>query len=87
MTHDFPAEPELDFSRFHDLMHRPFTRRCRSMYGGSRHHIALWWEYMAWPWAHRQTLCRLGLHEPAYEAGRRRTVGCWVCLHCTVNLD
>lgn len=64
---------KLDFSQFHDTMHPPFTRHCRSLYpGGWRaglHHLRLAWAYhrrdqVRGP-LHTYLLCRLGRHEIA----------------------
>jgi hypothetical protein len=72
---------EIDFSRFHDLMHKPFTATCRAQYGGWRRHLALWWTFKAWPWVREQTTCRLGLH--SWCAGRTREQGpMWICQYC-----
>jgi hypothetical protein len=57
-----PRPVELDFSRFHDLMHTPFTANCWSLYGGPRHHLTLYWRWVARPMLLRNTLCRLGRH-------------------------
>lgn len=65
MTED--EEPRLDFSRFHELFHRPFTRECYQQYGGPRNHLELAWEFQYrdkvirpfW----KYTLCLLDKHK------------------------
>lgn len=72
----------LDFSQFHDLMHKPFTAACRARPGGWRRHVALWWAYMARPWVRTQTTCRLGRHEWCEDGGARNVYpvqACWFC--------
>lgn len=60
-------EPRLDFSRFHDQFHRPFTRECYQQYGGPWHHLKLAWEFhrkdqVIRPfWKH--TFCLIGKHK------------------------
>lgn len=57
---------ELDFSGFHDLLHRPFTRECRSQPGGWRRHLRLEWEYRRRDQVVgiiRRPLCWVGRHE------------------------
>jgi hypothetical protein len=44
---DIPPIEKLDFSEFHPLDHRPFDARCRSLPGGGRRHLELWWVYKA----------------------------------------
>lgn len=81
MDHDPDFSKPLDFSRFHDLEHRPFSAYCRGMYGGPRRHLHLWWTYKLLPDLHRETLCRLGRH---------RWINAWsewngehrACRHC-----
>ncbi|MET0702462.1 MAG: hypothetical protein ABWY93_22635 [Mycobacterium sp.] len=57
---------KIDFSRFHPLDHRPFTARCRSLYGGTRNHLRLTWAYrrrdqVLGPWR-RIFGCAFGSH-------------------------
>lgn len=59
---------KLDFSQFHATGdHWPFTRYCRTQFGGGWHHLALAWEFrrrdeLLAPW-HRLR-CRTGHHSP-----------------------
>jgi hypothetical protein len=75
----------LDFSQFHDLMHRPFSAACRAKPGGPRRHLTLWWTYRAEPAIQRHTWCRVGVHRwgvvEEYRARRpiRSTVACTCC--------
>jgi hypothetical protein len=71
----------LDFSQFHDLMHRPFGPYCWTMYGGPRRHVALWWKYQASPDIRRATLCRVDRHEWA-DCWRRSKGWFKACTHC-----
>jgi len=57
-----PEIKELDFSQFHPLMHRPFSRECFGWYGGPTRHIELWWDYQR-PDPIGAVLCRLGRHD------------------------
>lgn len=70
----------LDFSQFHDLMHKPFTAACRARPGGWCRHVTLWWTYMAWPRIREQTTCRLGLH--VWCAAWTRHGLIWACEFC-----
>jgi hypothetical protein len=54
----------LDLSIFHPLDHRPWSRRCRSMHGGGRHHLALLWMYEWRPRWLSMVCCPLGFHDP-----------------------
>lgn len=76
-----PEVHHLDFSEFHDLMHRPFTAECRSLYGGWRRHLSLWWEFRVQPELRAATLCRIGWHR--WRDGWSRDLGdCWSCWPC-----
>lgn len=76
-----PYKIKLDFSQFHDLMHRPFTAECRSMYGGWRHHVSLWWEYMGRPRLAYLLKCRFGWHY--WLDGWSKALGdCQICRNC-----
>lgn len=61
---------QLDFSQFHPLDHFPGTRRCRSLPGGTRNHLALDWQYRRMHALRAVTLCKVGRHS---------WVGGWVC--------
>jgi hypothetical protein len=81
-----PKIDKISFEIFHDLMHRPFTRECRAMYGGSRRHLALWWEFQAVPAILTATLCRIGRH--CWGDGWSRTLGdTWVCRGCWTSKE
>ena len=54
----------LDFQVFHPLDHRPWSRRCRTMHGGGRHHLALAWSYQLKPRWLKMVFCPLGFHDP-----------------------
>lgn len=72
---------KISFEIFHDLMHRPFTAECRAMYGGSRRHLALWFDLLAVPAVLAATLCLVGLHR--WRDGWSRTLGdIWICRDC-----
>lgn len=76
-----PKVRHLDFSEFHDLMHRPFTAECRSMYGGSRRHLSLWWEFIGQPALARRFLCPTSRHR--WCDGWSKALGdIWVCANC-----
>lgn len=73
---------DIEMSRFHDLMHWPFTRECRSRHGGSRRHIKLYWEYRLRSELRRNTLCRIHWHRRVRMTDHHsgRTVRpCWYC--------
>lgn len=62
---------KLDMSQFHDGMHWPGTKHCRSLYGGTRQHLKNSWRYhrkdqlldlYRRPW--HKIMCRLDRHEP-----------------------
>lgn len=86
---------KLDFSIFHPLDHKPFSKRCRSFHGGSRNHLQLLWDFK-WqiPTKIRKfTRCRLGQHEygpwfkgpPDPETGRMRYGG-RMCVWCSEEM-
>lgn len=62
---------KIDFSIFHDLMHMPFSKYCRSLHpGGWRagiHHLKMDWQLRRYdqlrsPWR-KLVLCKVGRHE------------------------
>ena len=53
---------ELDFSQFHPLDHWPGTRDCRSLYGGTRNHLKMTWDYRRKPELMAYTFCLVGWH-------------------------
>lgn len=72
---------KISFDIFHDLMHRPFTAYCRSMHGGSRHHLSLWWDYIGRPRLGRALRCRFGRHR--WCDGWSQALGdSWICGDC-----
>jgi hypothetical protein len=76
---------ELDFSRFHPLDHRPGGARCRSLYGGTRNHLVMAWQFKWSARLRELTLCRLGWHErctaTSYNSDgtERKRQACWSC--------
>lgn len=91
----------LDFSQFHDLDHRWFTRYCHEQYGGWKNHLQLWWIYKAQD---------RYLHEPLHNLTKRHTpaeiystegklvqhggtgitatpTGKYTCLYCGILVD
>jgi hypothetical protein len=73
MTMDDQYEPDevtaqhlahLDMVVFHPLDHRPWSRRCRALHGGGRHHLALTWSYEVRPRLLSMVACPLGFHDP-----------------------
>lgn len=75
------SKAKIDMSRFHDLMHRPFTAHCRSMYGGPRHHLSLWWEYIGSSWVASRTRCRIGWHRWC-DSWTQNLGDSWTCGDC-----
>ena len=72
----------VDFSEFHDLMHRPFGAYCRSRPGGWRRHLELWWKYIGEPALRRQTMCRVDRHEGSTRTdmlSKETYRACWFC--------
>lgn len=91
MTHDGPPTIDvdrLDFSQFHATGdHWPFSRYCRTQYGGGRVHLAYAWEFrhrdqLLSPW--HKVLCSLGSHE-GRDGWERETLDdpttAWVAVH------
>jgi hypothetical protein len=91
---------KLDMSEFHDLMHWPFTRHCRSLYGGGFHHLKATWRYRRKeqlldlyrrPW--HKIMCRLDRHEPRTHYRWNKTedrwdpvTQCWWCYQKTKDV-
>ncbi len=47
---------------FHDLLHRPFGRRCLAQAGGPGRHLRLWWRYQGRDELRRSGPCRVHWH-------------------------
>jgi hypothetical protein len=84
-----PIIKTVDFSQFHMLDHWPFTKRCRTFYGGGRRHL-----WMAWHFRRREQvlrpfwrvfMCLFGRHHEVLWQGTRAdgsttaSVGCLAC--------
>jgi hypothetical protein len=83
-----PKIRELNLDYLHDLLHVPFTRECFRQYGGPRRHLRLHWEYVAWPWLRRRTLCRVDRHRPARWHRRLPTESEFTaCVDCLEELS
>lgn len=51
------------------------------MYGGARHHLRLWWEFIGRPAFRARTLCRVGRHR--WCDGWSQSLGdVWICSAC-----
>jgi hypothetical protein len=67
------SEPRIDFSEFHPLDHRPWERRCWSLYGGPWNHLRL-----AWTYRHKDELLDFFYKHWLCPLGRHRMVEMWV---------
>lgn len=85
-----PEIRHIDFSEFHPTGdHWPFTRYCRTYFGGGRLHLVYAWRYhwrdqILWPWHWLQ--CRRGRHAPVSGTRRPTPSDPWEafteCVYC-----